>query len=61
MTADIVNLRRVRKAKARMKDDARAATNSAHHGTPKALRDNAKGEKARAERTIEAHRLDDPT
>jgi hypothetical protein len=39
MTADIINLRRVRKAKARREKDAQAAENRAKSGRPKAERE----------------------
>lgn len=55
--AEIVNLRRTRKAKAREKEQQRAEDNRAKHGTPKALRDGAAAEKARAARAVDAHKL----
>ncbi|HWD26909.1 MAG TPA: DUF4169 family protein [Rhizomicrobium sp.] len=56
--AEIVNLRRVRKAKARDAKAADADANRAKHGIAKPVRDLAK---ARAEKTlkdVDAHKLD---
>jgi hypothetical protein len=57
--AELINLRRARKAKARAEKDKQAEANRATHSTPKALR---KLEQARAELTakrLENKRLDD--
>ncbi len=57
--AEIVNLRRARKAKARDAKAKEADANRTKHGVAKPLRDLAK---ARAEKdlgTIDAHKLDD--
>jgi hypothetical protein len=56
--ADIVNLRRARKAKARKEKAGQAERNRLQHGTPKHVRDvtKARSEKGRAE--LDAHRLD---
>ncbi len=53
MDADIVNLRRARKNKARRSREAEAAANRAAHGAPKAAR-----EQSQAQRNLEASRLD---
>jgi hypothetical protein len=56
--AEIVNLRRVRKAKTRDAKAADADANRARHGIAKPVRDLAK---ARAEKTlkdVDAHKLD---
>lgn len=53
--AEIVNLRRAKKTKAREKERKRAEANRAKHGTPKALRDAAAAEKERAARVVDAH------
>jgi hypothetical protein len=53
MMADLINLRRARKAKARAEKDKTAQANRAAHGTPKALK---KLEQARREQ--ELSRLD---
>jgi hypothetical protein len=58
MMAEIVNLRRARKAKARKEKAAEADRNRVAHGTPKQVRDvtEARSEKAGAQ--LEGHRLD---
>jgi hypothetical protein len=56
--AEIVNLRRVKKAKARAEKSAQAEANRAKHGTPKAVRDLAKVQEEKAAREIDAHKLD---
>ncbi|WP_406854289.1 DUF4169 family protein [Alsobacter sp. KACC 23698] len=57
MTADIVNLRRARKAKARTEADAAAAENRAKFGRPKAERDLRAAVDDLAARRHEGHRL----
>jgi hypothetical protein len=57
--AEIVNLRRVRKQKARDEDAARAAENRARFGAPKPERKQRTAEKERADRAHQAHRLED--
>jgi hypothetical protein len=57
--AELINLRRARKAKARAEKEKQAEANRLNHGTPKALR---KLEKARTElatKRLENKRLDD--
>jgi hypothetical protein len=57
--AELINLRRARKAKARAEKDREAKANRVAHGTPKTLR---KLEQARAElaaKALENKRLDD--
>ena len=56
--AEIVNLRRARKARARKEKAAEAGRNRLHHGTPKALRDVTKARSEKAGADLEAHRLD---
>jgi hypothetical protein len=56
--AEIVNLKRVKKAKARAEKSAQAEANRARHGTPKAVRDLAKAREEKAAREIDAHKLD---
>jgi hypothetical protein len=56
--AEIVNLKRVKKAKARAEKSAQADANRTKHGTPKAIRDLAKARDEKAAREIEAHKLD---
>lgn len=54
----IVNLKQIRKAKARTEKDAVAEANRVHHGTPKALRTAAKVEQDKAKRDLDGHRRD---
>jgi hypothetical protein len=56
--AEIVNLKRVKKAKARAEKSAQADANRAKHGTPKAVRDLAKARDEKAKGNLEAHKLD---
>ncbi len=56
--AEIVNLRRVRKAKARDEKGKVAEANRVLHGTPKQLRDLAKARAAKAARELDAHKKD---
>jgi hypothetical protein len=55
---DLVNLRRARKAKARVAAENEAAANRAVFGTPKPARDLTKARSAKARRDLEAGRLD---
>ena len=57
--AEIVNLKRVRKQKARKEKEAEAEANRVEHGTPKHLRDLKKAEDEQATRYIEGHKLDE--
>lgn len=59
--ADIVNLRRVRKAKARVERQEEAAGNRRLFGRTKAEKEIASAERERAERRIEGHKRDRPT
>ena len=59
MTADIVNLRRARKAKDRSDREKTAAANRAAFGRPKAEKAKAAAERERAARALEGHRRDD--
>jgi hypothetical protein len=59
MTADIVNLRRARKAKARTEHDQAAAENRRAFGRTKADKQAEAAERERAGRALEAHRRDD--
>ncbi len=60
MTAELVNLRRARKAKQRVVRSQEAAANRALHGRGKAERELYEHEAARAERLLDHHRLDAP-
>ena len=57
MSAEIVNLRRVRKAKQRAEKDAESATNRAVHGRTKTEREAEASTRERAERGLDGHRL----
>jgi Domain of unknown function (DUF4169) len=57
--ADIVNLNRARKAKAKTEAEKTAANNRVKHGTPKALRKLSEAERKKAEAQIAGKRLDD--
>jgi hypothetical protein len=57
MTAEIVNLRKARKAKARAADEARAAENRALFGRSKAERKATEAEKDLTLRRLDGHRL----
>lgn len=58
--AEIINLRRARKAKARTEKDAAADANRVKHGTPKALRNLAETRREQAAERLSGHRLDEP-
>jgi hypothetical protein len=55
---ELVNLRRVRKVAKRAAKQKIAAANRIVHGTPKDLKKLRRREEQRADRIIEAHRLD---
>ena len=57
--AEIVNLKRAKKAKARRAAEEKAAVNRGHFGTPKKERDRAKVLNEKDAEKVEAHRLDD--
>ena len=56
--AEIVNLRRARKAKARGEKEKTAEANRIVHGTPKNLRDLAKARNDKAARDLDANKKD---
>jgi len=56
--ADLINLRQVRKAKARTEKEKTAQANRVAHGTPKALRNLAEAHKDKAEKGHSGHRLE---
>ncbi|MEI9888504.1 MAG: DUF4169 family protein [Rhizomicrobium sp.] len=58
MTAEIVNLRRARKAKGRDAKAAEADANRVKHGVAKAVRDLAKARKEQDAQAVDAHKLD---
>ncbi len=57
--AEIVNLKRVRKAKARGEKERAADANRAKHGVPKAERDLAKARAEKDAATADAHKLEE--
>jgi hypothetical protein len=57
--ANIVNLKRVRKAKARSEKKAAAEGNRAKHGMAKPVRDLAKARDEKNKHDIDAHKLTD--
>ena len=58
--ADIINLRTIRKQKARAGKETQAQQNRILFGRTKAEKQKQAAEKAQAERHIDAHRKDDP-
>lgn len=54
--AEIINLRRARKGKAREAAAEKAAENRARFGKPKQAREQEKTEAARASKVLEAHK-----
>lgn len=60
MAAEIVNLRKARKAKARSEAEARASENRIRFGRPKAERQAGDAEEALQARRLEGHRLEGP-
>jgi Domain of unknown function (DUF4169) len=59
--AEIVNLNRARKARARAEKQKTAETNRVAHGTPKALRNLQKARKDKADQGLTGHRLEKDT
>ncbi|UAK23732.1 DUF4169 family protein [Sphingomonas nostoxanthinifaciens] len=57
--AEIVNLRRARKARDRAEAAAHATANRARHGRTKADRSATEAEAARAEQRLDGHRIED--
>ena len=60
MAAEIINLRKARKDRARALADDKAAENRIRFGRSKAERDKLKAEQDLAARRIDGHRLDEP-
>jgi hypothetical protein len=56
--AQIVNLNRVRKAKARDEKNKAAEQNRVQHGTPKALKQLEKARTNKARRDLDGHKKD---
>jgi hypothetical protein len=59
MAAEIVNLRRVKKAKARAEKSTMADANRAKHGVAKRVRDLAEARGEKEKQKLDEHRLDD--
>ena len=57
--ADIINLRRARKGKARAEKEKTAEANRLLHGTPKHLRNLAEARKDKADEALSGHKLDE--
>ena len=56
--ADLINLRRARKAKERTQKEKTAEANRVLHGTPKHLRKLSDARKDKAEQRLSGHRLE---
>ena len=56
--ADILNLNRARKAKARAEKEKTAQANRVAHGTPKALRKLTEAQEKQAEQRLAGHQLE---
>ena len=59
--AEIVNLNRARKAKARAEKEESAAANRVLHGTPKAVRNLTEARKNKADGVLSVHKLENDT
>jgi hypothetical protein len=55
--AEIINLRRARKAKTKADKGKTAEANRIKHGTPKALRNLAEARKDKADQALSGHKL----
>ena len=58
MTAEIINLNRVRKARAKAEKVQKAEENRVQHGTPKHLKKLGKARDEKARRDLDAHKKD---
>lgn len=56
--AEIVNLRRVKKAKARAEKSAQADANRTKHGVAKPVRELGKARNEKEKKIVDAHKLD---
>jgi hypothetical protein len=56
--ADLINLRRARKAKGRAEKEKTADANRVLHGTPKAVRKLSEAKKNKAEQRLAGHKLE---
>jgi Domain of unknown function (DUF4169) len=59
MTGEIINLRRARKAKARVAASAKADANRIKHGVATSERELAKARREKDKRAVDAHKLED--
>ena len=59
MAAEIVNLRRARKTKARDEKAAAADANRTKHGVAKPMRNLAKARREKEQHAVDAHKLED--
>jgi hypothetical protein len=59
--AEIINLRQMRKRKARAEKEAAAAANRTAHGVKKSERERLGAQKKLEERQLDQHRRDEPT
>ena len=57
---EIINLRRARKRKRRLGEEAAAAANRVAFGAPKTAKRKTRAERDLAERRLDGHRLADP-
>jgi hypothetical protein len=57
--ADLINLRRARKAKARGEKEREAQANRTKHGVAKPVRDLAKARAEKDAHALDVHRIDD--
>jgi hypothetical protein len=58
MGAELINLRRARKAKAKAEKEKTAQSNRVLHGTPKSLRNLAQARKDNADSVLSGHKLE---
>jgi hypothetical protein len=56
--AELINLRRARKAKAKAEKDKVAEANRVAHGTPKTLKTLAEARKSQASERLQGHKLE---
>ena len=56
--AEIINLRRARKGKAKAEKEKTAEANRLLHGTPKHLRNLTEARKDKADQTLSSHKLE---
>jgi len=56
--AELINLKRARKAKAKAEKEKTSEANRVLHGTPKALRNLEQTRKDKADQALSGHRLD---